>query len=197
VNTPDILHEFLQTGGPPAFKIRAVLAATLSPAWGVYSGYELFEHVAVHPGSEEYLDSEKYSYRPRDWAQAEHRSLAPYLTLLNRVRREHPALAQLRDITFHETDNDSVLAWSKKASTPDGRADMVIVVVNLDPLHPQEATLTLDLAALDLGPAERFVVSDAFTGANWVWADANYVRLDPALEPAHLLTVQHGPAARP
>jgi starch synthase (maltosyl-transferring) len=203
VNTPDILHEFLQTGGPPAFKIRAVLAATLSPAWGVYSGYELFEHLAVHPGSEEYLDSEKYSYRPRDWAGAEgssatgHRSLAPYLTLLNRVRREHPALAQLRDITFHETDNDSVLAWSKRASTPDGRADIVIVVVNLDPLHPQEATVTLDLAGLGVGPAERFVVSDAFTGANWVWAGANYVRLDPAVEPAHLLTVQHGMAVRP
>src|SRR6476646_8312563 len=93
VNTPDILHAYLQYGGPAAFKIRAMLAALLSPSWGVYSGYELFEHVPVRAGSEEYLDSEKYQYRPRDWAaaEAEGRSLAPYLTMLNRVRREHPA----------------------------------------------------------------------------------------------------------
>ena len=104
VNTPDILHAYLQYGGPPAFKIRAVLAATLlSPSYGVYSGYELFEHVAVRPGSEEYLDSEKYQYRPRDWAAAERtgESLAPYLTQLNEIRRAHPALHRLRNLHFH------------------------------------------------------------------------------------------------
>ena len=100
VNTPDILPEYLQYGGPAAFKIRAALAATGSPSWGVYAGYELFEHVAVKPGSEEYLDSEKYQLRPRDWeaAEAEGRTLAPYLTRLNEIRRAHPALQLLRNV---------------------------------------------------------------------------------------------------
>jgi starch synthase (maltosyl-transferring) len=191
VNTPDILHAFLQYGGPPAFRIRAVLAATLSPAWGVYSGYELYEHVAVRPGSEEYLDSEKYQYRPRDWAaaEAEGRSLAPYLTLLNRLRRDHPALQQLRNITFHPIDNPGMLAYSKSAPLPGGGRDTVIVVVNLDPHATREATLTVDMAALGLEPGDRYVVSDAFTGASYTWGDANYVRLDPFVEPAHVLTV--------
>src|SRR5205085_2777156 len=102
-NPPDILHAYLQYGGPPAFKIRAALAALLSPSWGVYSGFELFEHVAVRPGSEEYIDSEKYQYRPRDWAKAERegRTLAPFLTKLNAVRRAHPALHQLRNLRWH------------------------------------------------------------------------------------------------
>src|SRR3954471_22863196 len=114
VNTPDILHAYLQYGGPPAFKIRAVLAATLSPTYGVYSGYELFEHVAVRPGSEEYLDSEKYQYRPRDWsaADAEGRSLAPLLTRLNALRRAHPALQRLRNLWVHITDNDAIMCFS-------------------------------------------------------------------------------------
>jgi len=193
VNTPDILHAYLQYGGQPAFKVRAVLAATLSPAWGVYSGYELFEHVAVRPGSEEYLNSEKYQFRPRDWAAAEAtgQSLAGYLRLLNRVRREHPALQQLRDITFHDTTNDSVLAWSKTAVDPAGRRDTVIVFVNLDRVNAHEDLLTLDLTALP-GVADRFVVTDAFTGASWVWGATNYLRLDPFAEPAHLLTIHHG-----
>ena len=190
VNTPDILHAFLQHGGPAAFKIRAVLAATLSPAWGVYSGYELYEHVAVRPGSEEYLDSEKYQYRPRDWktATAQGRTLAPYLALLNRVRREHPALQQLRDITFHEIDNPNLLAYSKTATTSAGQPDIVITVVNLNPYAAHEATLTLDLTAIGAAPGGRFLVSDAFTGASYVWSEKNYVRLDP-MEPAHLLTM--------
>ncbi len=190
VNTPDILHAFLQHGGPAAFKIRATLAATMSPAWGVYAGYELFEHVAVRPGSEEYLDSEKYQYRPRDWATAaaQGRTLAPYLTLLNRVRREHPALQQLRDITFHEVDNPHVLAYSKSALRPDGTRDTILVVVNLDPYQAHEATVTVDLTEFGLGPDGRILVSDAFTGASYVWSEKNYVRLDPT-EPAHLLTV--------
>src|SRR4051812_40449317 len=107
VNTPDILHAYLQYGGPPAFKIRAVLAATMSPSWGVYSGYELFEHVAVRPGSEEYLDSEKYQLRPRDWAAAERsgRSLVAYLRRLNEARRAHPAPQPLRTPPLHPMDN--------------------------------------------------------------------------------------------
>jgi starch synthase (maltosyl-transferring) len=186
VNTPDILHASLQYGGPPVFKIRAVLAATLSPAWGVYAGFELFEHVAVRAGSEEYLDSEKYQYRPRDWAAAERegRSLAPYLAELNAARREHPALQQLRDIHFHTVNSPDVLAYSKRAAD-----DIVLAVVNLDPHGIREATVSLDLEALGLSPGDRFVVTDRFTGESWVWGQDNYVRLDPFLEPAHLLTV--------
>ena len=116
VNTPDILHAYLQYGGPAAFKIRAAVAATGSPSWGVYAGYELFEHVAVKPGSEEYLDSEKYQIRIRDWeaADAEGRTLAPYLTRLNEIRRAHPALQLLRNLTVHHSDDDHVLVYSKK-----------------------------------------------------------------------------------
>src|SRR3954447_7211666 len=116
VNTPDILHAYLQYGAPPAFKIRAVLASTLSPTYGVYSGFELFEHVAVRAGSEEYLDSEKYQYRPRDWATAEKNgeSLAPLLTRLNALRRAHPALNRLRNLWIHQTDNDAIMCYSKR-----------------------------------------------------------------------------------
>ncbi|MGH8826431.1 MAG: alpha-1,4-glucan--maltose-1-phosphate maltosyltransferase, partial [Jiangellaceae bacterium] len=119
VNTPDILHAYLQYGGPAAFKVRAVLAATLSPTWGVYSGYELFEHVAVRPGSEEYLDSEKYQYRPRDWSAyepgqpLERQTLAPYMTRLNEIRRTHPALHRLRNLRFHFVDSPDILCFSK------------------------------------------------------------------------------------
>src|SRR5205807_6205559 len=112
VNTPDILHAVLQYGGPPAFKMRAVLASMLSPTWGVYSGYELCEHVAVRPGSEEYLDSEKYQYRPRDWDTPG--SLAPLLTKLNAIRRAHPALQQLRYLRWHHPDNEQIIAFSKR-----------------------------------------------------------------------------------
>ena len=124
VNTPDILHAYLQYGGPAAFKIRAVIAAMSSPSWGVYAGYELFEHVAVKPGSEEYLDSEKFQIRVRDWegAAAEGRTLAPYLTRLNEVRRAHPALQLLRNITIHSSDDENILVFSKTADTASGRA---------------------------------------------------------------------------
>ena len=123
VNTPDILHESLQFGGPPMFKIRAVLASMMSPTWGVYSGFELFEHVAVKPGSEEYHESEKYSLRPRDWAAAEAagRSLAPYLRRLNEIRRAHPALQQLRTLHFHSVDNPNLLCFSKTDPGPPTR----------------------------------------------------------------------------
>ena len=149
VNTPDILHAFLQYGGPPAFKIRAVLAAMLAPTWGVYAGFELFEHVALRPGSEEYLDSEKYQYRPRDWeaAAAESRTLAPYLANLNAIRRAHPALHRLRNLTFHPTEDEHVLAFSKREGE-----DRVVVVVNLDPHGARETLLRLDLTALGFGP---------------------------------------------
>jgi starch synthase (maltosyl-transferring) len=191
VNTPDILHAYLQYGGPAAFKIRAVIAAMGAPSWGVYAGYELFEHVAVKPGSEEYLDSEKYQIRIRDWdgALAEGRSLAPYLTRLNVIRRAHPALRLLRNVTIHSSDDENVLVFSKRADT-DAGTDVVIVVVNLDPHGTRETTIHLDLPALGLDPGDSFMVHDEITGAEWGWSQHSYVRLDPGHEPAHVLTVR-------
>ncbi|MDP9418288.1 MAG: alpha-1,4-glucan--maltose-1-phosphate maltosyltransferase [Actinomycetota bacterium] len=183
VNTPDILHASLQYGGPPVFKIRAVLAALLAPTYGVYAGYELYEHVAVKPGSEEYQNSEKYVYRPRDWSQPE-RTLAPYLTMLNRVRREHPSLHWLRNTVFHDIDSPDMLAWSK--TTGD---DTVLTVVNLDPHGAREATVHLDMPALGYDWDSRITVSDVVTGATYDWGAHNYVRLDPFDEPAHVFVV--------
>ena len=174
---------------------RAVLASMLSPSWGVYAGYELFEHVAVRPGSEEYLDSEKYQLRPRDWAaaEAEGRSLAPYLTRLNQIRREHPALHQLRNLRLHRTESEEVMAFSKRTVRDvDGIAvdDTVIVVVNLDPHGARETVVDLDLPALGMDADETFSVHDLLTGASWLWGARNYVRLDPFVEPAHVLVVR-------
>jgi starch synthase (maltosyl-transferring) len=194
VNTPDILHAYLQYGGPAAFKVRAAIAATSVPSWGVYAGYELFEHVAVRPGSEEYLDSEKYQIRIRDWAaaEAEGRSLAPYLTRLNQARRAHPALQQLRNITIHSSDDENILVFSKmsRSPVPGGTPDRVIVVVNLDPHAARETTVHLDLPALGLGWEDWFDVHDEITGETWHWGQHNYVRLDPFHEPAHVLAVR-------
>ncbi|MFI7352442.1 maltotransferase domain-containing protein [Streptomyces avidinii] len=184
VNTPDILHEYLQHGGRPAFEVRAVLAATLSPAWGIYAGYELCENAPVREGSEEYLNSEKYEFRPRDWAAADRTgaTIAPLITSLNRLRRRNPALQQLRDIHFHSTDNEQVIAYSKHAG-----ANSVLVVVNLDPHHTQEATVSLDMPVLGLDWHGSLAVRDELTGETYHWGRANYVRLEPGRTPAHVL----------
>jgi starch synthase (maltosyl-transferring) len=189
VNTPDILPAYLQYGGPSAFAIRATLAATLSPTWGVYSGFELFEHVAVRPGSEEYLDSEKYEYRPRDWAAAaaEDRTLAPYLTQLNAWRARHPALRRLRNLSFHRCDNDRILAYSKREGD-----DVVLVVCNLDPHSTREGVLDLDLPALGLDWGDSFAAHDLVTGQTWMWGQWPYVRLDPHVHVAHVVHVRPG-----
>ena len=182
-STPDILHAYLQHGGRPAFAIRAILAATLTPSLGIYAGYELYENAPVRPGSEEFLDSEKYQLRPRDWARAD--SLAPLLTTLNTLRREHRALQLLRNLRFHHTDNDQVLAYSKRHGE-----STVLVVVNLDPHHTHEATVSLDLPALGLDPGDLAEVHDQLSGAGYRWGVHNYVRLDPTRQPAHILTVR-------
>jgi starch synthase (maltosyl-transferring) len=191
-NTPDILTEYLQHGGPAAFRVRAVLAALLSPTWGVYSGFELCENVPVRPGSEEYLDSEKYAYRPRDWAAAEvgPMGIAPLVTRLNLIRRSHPALHWLRNLRFHYVDQPGLMCFSKRSSRD---ADTVLAVVNLDPHQPREATVWLDMPALGVDDRSQFVVTDELTGESYRWGQANYVRLDPATAPAHIFTVTPGP----
>jgi starch synthase (maltosyl-transferring) len=229
-NTPDILHEYLQHGGPPAFKIRAVLAAMLSPSWGIYSGYELCENTPLRPGSEEYLDSEKYQYRPRDWDTAARDGLgiAPFIRDLNRIRKSHLALHWLRNLRFHYVDQAELICFSKRVSGRERTAagtgaggafvagtiterssvqatslageqdgpvpDTVLVVVNLDPHQAREATVWLDMPALGMDSREGFTVTDELSGESFRWGQANYVRLDPALQPAHIFTVTRDPA---
>lgn len=193
VNTPDILHESLQVGGPGMFAIRAVLAATMGSSWGVYAGYELFENVPVHPGSEEYLDSEKYELRPRDFGGAldQGRSLEPFLSRLNEIRRIHPALCQLRTIRFHHVDTDAILAYSKSDPVT---GDTVLVVVTLNPFAAEQGTVWLDMGALGMHPYDRFWVRDEITGEEYQWGQANYVRLEPAKAVAHVLNMPSIPS---
>lgn len=198
VNTPDILTEYLQFGGPAAFKIRAALAATASPTWGVYAGFELFEDVA-RPGSEENIDNEKYEYKQRDWAGAEKagHSLAPFLQRLNLIRAAHPALRQLRNLDVHWSDDESILVYTKYLAPEfnGGVADAVIVVANVDPHSVRETIVHLDLSRIGLDVDATFTVTDLVTGASFEWGRDNYVRLDAFGEPVHILHV-HTPKGR-
>ena len=191
VNTPDINPFYLQTGGPTAFTIRAVLAATLSPLWGVYSGFELFESAPLGPGREEYLDSEKFQYRPRDWQAAAEsgENLNLLLGRLNQIRREHPALQQLRDLHFHTAAHEQAVVYSKRAVDPKGGDDdVVIVVVSLDPHEVVETEVVLDMEALGLSSRDVYLVHDELTGQTWRWGQRAFVRLTHD-DPAHVLTV--------
>ena len=181
VNTPDILHEYLQAGGPSAFKVRLILAAFLSPTYGVYSGYELFENTPVKEGSEEYLDSEKFELKHRDYDQPG--SLVPYITRINEIRKKHHALSEMTNLTFHATDKDNLMSFSKQGR--DG--ETILVVVNLNSYFWEESTLHLDLAALGVGHDQSFEVHDLLTDTRYIWnGPHNYVRLDPNVEPAHV-----------
>ncbi|HXZ98859.1 MAG TPA: alpha-1,4-glucan--maltose-1-phosphate maltosyltransferase [Candidatus Binatia bacterium] len=184
VNTPDILHAYLQHGGPAAFRVRATLAAITAPSWGMYSGYELGEHIAVGEGSEEYLDSEKYQLRPRDWDRPD--SLAPYIARLNQIRHRHrEAIALLPTLRVQEVKNDNMLCVSRMSRSGD---DVLLLVLNLDPLNPQAATTWLDLEALGIPAGVPFEAHDELTGATYVWqGPESYVRLDPAVQSAHVL----------
>ena len=178
-NTPDILHAYLQHGGRPAFEARLVLASTLSPSYGIYSGYESFENVAVREGSEEYLDSEKYELK----ARALDGPLLPMIKRLNELRRRQPALRELSNITFLETANDALIAYAK-ASGPSA----VICVVNVDPHQPQEGVATVPAS---LGLAPTFTVKDELSGERFLWRiGPNYVRLEPGSRQAHVLSVE-------
>jgi starch synthase (maltosyl-transferring) len=183
-NTPDILHEYLQRGGRPAFKIRLVLAATLGASYGIYSGLELAENRAVKPGSEEYLDSEKYQYRQWNWDSPE--SLAGMITALNDARHAHRALQSDWSLQFHDTDNDHIIAYSKR----DGR-DAVLTIVNLDYANMQHGWVRLPLADWKVAPDTPLELSDILTGETYVWStEWNYVRLEPDTRPAHVLVVK-------
>jgi starch synthase (maltosyl-transferring) len=185
VNTPDILHEYLQMGGPPAFKVRLVLAAFLSPSYGVYSGYELYENVPAETGSEEYLNSEKFELRPRDYSRSD--SLIPYITRINEIRHKHPALSELTNLSFHHIDKDHMLAFSKRSPGQDA----ILVIVNLNPFHWGEATVNLDLDALGVEEGREFEVHDLITETTYVWrGSSSYVRLDPFEEPAHVFRIE-------
>jgi starch synthase (maltosyl-transferring) len=183
-NTPDILHAYLQEGGLPAFAVRLVLAATLGTVYGIYSGFELGENVPVRPGSEEYKDSEKYQIRPRNWSQPG--SLAPLLTRINAIRRAHPAFQSGSRLTFHPTDNDRLLCYSRESQ--DGR-DRVLVAVNLDPVNWQHGWIDLPAAEWGL-PDTGYTVHDELGGDDYPWTGGHvYVRLDPGVRPAHILTI--------
>jgi starch synthase (maltosyl-transferring) len=186
-NTPDILHEYLQTGGRPAFLVRLVLAATLSPLYGIYSGFELCEATPVRFGSEEYLDSEKYQTRVRYWDAPG--NIAADIRLVNRIRRENPALQRSTNLSFHESENEHLLFY-RRAAPPGGGKDL-LVAVNVDPHHVQETMVHVPLDALGIGPNEVFTVHDLLSGERYHWSGVrNYVRLDPAERVAHVLRVE-------
>jgi len=187
VNTPDILTEYLQTGGPAAFAIRATLAATMSPTWGVYSGFELYEGEAQRPGSEEYLHTEKFAFRPRDWAAAEAagNTLTPYITKLNAMRREHPALQTLRTLRFHASDNENVVVFSKTEGS-----DRIVVVCTVDPHESQSTWIHLDLEALGLPRGARLEATDLVSGRVWQWEPDVWVHLDPRFDVAHIVAIR-------
>jgi starch synthase (maltosyl-transferring) len=190
-NTPDILAGPLRNGPPAAFRVRAVLASTMSANWGLYSGYELCENEPASEANEEYLNSEKYELKRRDWGTAEP-DISDLITALNAARRRHPALQQLHTLRFHgSTDDEHLLVYSKTA--PDG-ADPVLVVVNLDPVAAHEGLLRLDLAALGLPGQGEYRATDELTGEVFTWSGWEpFVRLDPALgQVAHVLALDIG-----
>ena len=186
-NTPDILTEALQHGGRPAFMARVVLASTLAASYGIYGpAYELMEHLAREPGSEEYRDSEKYQLRHWDLARAD--SLRPLIAALNRIRRDNPALQADWRLRFFETDNDQLIAYSK---TTEDLANAIVCVVNLDPHHSHSGWVDLDLAALGVEPGAQYQMHDLLTGAHFLWTGPrNFVQLDPARASAHVFRVR-------
>lgn len=184
-NTPDILTEYLQTGGRPAFVIRLLLAATLSSNYGIYGpAFELMEATPRQPGSEEYMDSEKYQIR--HWELERPDSLAPIIGRVNRIRREHSALQSNRGLVFHHVDNEQLLCYSKRSGD-----DIVLVVVNLDPRYVQSGWTSLDLEALGMEPDQQFQVHDLLVDRRYLWHGAhNFVQLDPHVMPGHVFAVR-------
>jgi starch synthase (maltosyl-transferring) len=216
-NTPDILNAYLVNGGRPAFRVRLLLAATLLPLYGIYSGFELCENVPAAPGSEEYLDSEKYQLRPRNYDAPG--NLNADVQRINRLRRRYAALQQYANLTFHTSENPNILFYRKAAREqvvqwPEGLAQPVppaiqglsaaaaspggdiLVVVNTDPFHPQESMIHVPIHDMGLDDQQSYTVHDLLTGARYTWRGVrNYVRLDPAVEPGHVFLVVPEPTA--
>jgi starch synthase (maltosyl-transferring) len=185
-NTPDILPQYLQYGGRPAFIIRLILAATLSASYGIYGpAYELGITQALE-GREEYLDSEKYEVKQWDWNAAG--NLRPLIERVNRIRRQNPSLQSIRNIELYPIDNEALLCYGK--TTPD-KSNITITVVNIDPYHRQSGWLRLPLEHLEIDPRTPFLAHDLLTDDRYIWqGEVNYVELDPRLMPAHILHVQ-------
>lgn len=186
-NTPDILTEYLQAGGRPAFMTRLVLAATLGASYGIYGpAFELGEHVPREPGSEEYLDSEKYQLRP--WDLDNPASLKDFVARVNRIRRENPALHSDRSLWFHPTDNEELICYSKH--TADG-SNVILTIVNLNPHYTHAGWVDLDLQRLGLDPVEPYQMHDLLGEGRYLWHGArNYVELNPQVVPAHIFRVR-------
>jgi starch synthase (maltosyl-transferring) len=186
-NTPDILPEFLQTGGRAAFMIRFILAATLGASYGIYGpAFELCENTARQPGSEDYLNSEKYELK--HWDLTSPRSLKEFIARINRIRRENPALQRDANLLFHATDNPNVICYSKAT---DDLADIVIVLCNLDPFHTQTGWIDLDLTSLGLDARRAFQAHDLLSDGRFLWRGArNYFELTPESLPAHVMKVR-------
>ncbi len=186
-NTPDILPEFLQFGGRPAFMSRFVLAATLGPSYGIYgAAFELCDNTPLAPGREEYLDSEKYEIKQWDIDRPD--SLKDLIGRVNQIRHENPAFHANHNLRFHEVDNEQIIAYSK--SSVDG-SNQVLVVVNLDPHYKQAGFITLPLEVLSLDPRQPYQAHDLLTDARYLWQGTrNYVELDPQTVPAHIFVLR-------
>jgi starch synthase (maltosyl-transferring) len=186
-NTPDILPEFLQIGGRPAFMVRLILAATLGASYGIYGpAFELCESAPLRPGSEEYLNSEKYELKHRDPCSAG--SLKDFIARINRIRKENAGLQSNRNLHFHTTDNPAVICYSKAT---DDLSDVIVVIVNLDYLHTQTGWVRLDLGSIGLDADHAFQAHDLLGDGRFLWqGSANYVELTPESLPAHILRMR-------
>jgi len=184
-NTPDILPFVLQEGGRPAFMIRVALAATLSPLYGIYSGYELCENEAL-PGREEYFDSEKYQYKERDWNAPG--NIKDWIARLNKIRKENRALQLYTNLRFHDAENDAILFYSKMTAARD---NIILVVVNLDPHRKQNSLVYVPIENFGQMESDTYQVQDLLSGATYTWRGRrNYVELDPDTQPAHIFLVR-------
>ncbi len=184
-NTPDILSEYLQRGGRPAFQVRLILAATLGASYGIYSGFELCEDLAV-AGTEEYVDSEKYEIRVRDWDRPG--NIKELVARVNQVRHENPALWSDWSLAFHDTDNPELVAYSKQTSD---RSNTILTVVNLDPFNLQHGWVRVPIADWHLAPDRPYTVHDLLTDERYAWRrEWNYVRLQPGVRAGHVFRVE-------
>ena len=194
VSTPDILTPYLQFGGPNGHKIRAALAALAGSSWGMYAGYELIESVARN-GADEHIDSEKYQYKDRNWQTAEKTgtSISSYVTKLNTLRKEHPALVQLRNLEIHQTTDDSIIAFTKHLAaehSSTGKNATYLILVNLDPHSIRESSVSLDLWKVGLSYDRSIQVTDLISGAKREIESTSHVRIDPFVEPAQVLKLE-------